>query len=80
MHPGEEPLYFPAPTIATQWATILAFAAPPAVGSDQLDAVLLGKRFVEFVRVVGFVADEPGWEFVEKASGQNLFHKLALGW
>jgi len=28
---------------------------------------------------VGLVADEPGREFVEEASGQNVFHKLALG-
>ena len=32
------------------------------------------------IRVVGFVADEPGGQLVEEASGKNLFDKLALGW
>jgi hypothetical protein len=35
---------------------------------------------VERVGVVGFVADEAGGQFVEEAPGENLFHKLALGW
>jgi hypothetical protein len=34
---------------------------------------------IERVRVVGLVLFEPGWELVEKTSGKNLFHKLALG-
>ena len=80
VHPGKEPLHFPAPAIAAQFASVLALAAPVPVRRDQLDAVVLSKRFVEFVRVVGFVADEPGWEFIEKASGKNLFHKSTLGW
>ena len=35
---------------------------------------------IERVRIVGFVADEPGRKFVEEASGKNLLHKPALGW
>jgi hypothetical protein len=80
VHPGEEPLYFPASAVATQFPSILSLAAPPTVGCNQFDVVLFGEFLVEFVRVVGFVADEPGREFVEEASGKNLFHKLALGW
>jgi hypothetical protein len=34
---------------------------------------------IERVRVIGFVADEPGGELVEEAAGKNVFHKLALG-
>ena len=81
VHPGKQPLHFPAFSIAAQFAAILssAFAAAPVRG-DQFDPVLFGKLRVERVRVVGFVADEPGGEFVEKASGKNLFNKLALGW
>src|ERR1700691_671853 len=80
VHPGKEPLHFPAFSIAAQFAAILgsAFASAPVRG-DQFDSVVFGELRVERVRVVGFVADEPGRRFVEKASGKNLFHKLALG-
>jgi hypothetical protein len=80
VHPSEEPFDFPAPTIATQLPPILAFAPALPVGRDQFDVVFLTELFIEIVRVIGFVADEPCREFVEEASGQNLFHKLALGW
>jgi hypothetical protein len=80
MHPGEQPFHFPASAVAAQLASILgsAFASAP-VGGDQLDAIRGGELFIERVRVVGFVPDEPRREFVEKASGKNLFHKPALG-
>ena len=80
VHPGEKPLHFPTFFVAPQLSSVLSFAAPPAIGRDQLDAVFLFELLVEPVRVVGFVADESGGKFVEKASGKNLFHKLALGW
>src|SRR5271165_9683 len=80
VHPGEKPLHFPTFFVAPQLSSVLGFAAPPAIGRDQLDAVVLCELLVEPVRVVGFVADEPGGELIEKASGKNLFHKLALGW
>ena len=80
VHPGEESLHFPASAIAAQLASVLGstFASAP-VGCNQLDAILVGELFIERVRVVGFVADEPGWKFIEKTSGKNLFHKPALG-
>ena len=53
--------------------------APTPVGRDPFDAVLTLELVVERVRVVGFVADEPGREFAEKAPGKNFFNKLALG-
>jgi hypothetical protein len=34
---------------------------------------------VECIRVIGFVADQSFRQLVEEASGQNSFHKLALG-
>jgi hypothetical protein len=80
VHPGEEPLYFPATAIAPQFPSVPTLASPPPVGRDQLDAVLFGEFLVELVRVVGFVADEPDRELVEEASSKNLFHKLALRW
>ena len=80
VQPGKEPFHFPAFAIAAQFPPVLcvSFAAAP-VGRDQLDVILFFERLVERVRVVGLVADEPGREFIEEASGKNLFHKLALG-
>lgn len=79
LHPGQKPLDFPSAAIAAQGTVILSLvpAAGP-VGRDHLDAVFL-HLCVERIRVVGFVADEPLRQFVEEASGQNSFHKLALG-
>ena len=80
VHPGKEPFNFPSSSIAAQLASILGSSFSPApVGRDQLDAVLALECFIERVRVVGFVADEPGRELIEKTSGKNLLHKLALG-
>ena len=81
VHPGEEPLHLPSPAISAQRASILSSAfAPAPVGRDHLDVVFDGELFIERVRVVSFVSDEPGGELVEEAAGKNLFHKLALGW
>jgi hypothetical protein len=80
LHPGKEPLDLPSSAITARLASILSseFAATP-IGRDQLDTVFALELAIERVRVVGLVADEPGRELVEKASGKNLFHKLALG-
>lgn len=79
VHPREETLHLPALAVAAQLASILTPASIAPVGRNHLDVVFLAERAVERVRVVGFVADEPGGEFVEKASGKNFFNKLALG-
>ena len=77
---GEESLHFPAFSIAAELATILSSAfAPPSIGRDQFDSVFFRELRVEWVRVVGFVTNQPGRKFVEKTSGKNLFNKLALG-
>ena len=80
MHPGKEPLNLPAFSIAPQFAAILssAFASAPVRG-DQFDSIVFSELRVERVRVVRFVADEPGGKLVEEASGKNFFNKLALG-
>lgn len=80
MHPGKESLHFPAFSITAQFAAILssAFASAPVRG-NQFDTVFIPEVRVERVRVVGLVSDEPGREFVEKASGKNFLNKLALG-
>jgi len=79
VQPCEQPFHLPASAVTTQFAAILALAPVAPIGRDQLDPVLLGECGIERVRVVGFVANEPGREFVEKTAGQNVFNKLALG-
>jgi hypothetical protein len=59
----QKSLHFPAPAVAPQLAIVLRLAAPPPVGRNHLDVVLFGEPFVEFVRVAGFVANEPDREF-----------------
>jgi hypothetical protein len=67
-------------SIAAELAAILCSASPSAsIRRNQFDSVLFRELGVERVRVVGFVTDEPGGEFVEKASGKNLLNKLTLG-
>ena len=81
MHPGKEPLDSPSPLIAAQRTAILwAVFSTATVGSDHFDVVLLGEPLVERIGVVGFIADKSFWEFFKEASGQNVFHKFALGW
>ena len=79
VHPREKPLYSPALAIAAQLAPVLSLAPIAPVGRDQLNAVFRLEPAVERVRVIGLVANEPGGELVEKASGQNILHKLTLG-
>jgi hypothetical protein len=79
VHPREEPLHFPAPAVTAQLTGILTPASVAPVGRDHLDAVLVLERAIERVRVVSLIADEPGGELVEEASGQNVLHKAALG-
>src|SRR5450755_4858111 len=69
VHPGEKPLHLPSSLVASQGASVLRLAAPAAIRRDQFDAVVLFELLVEPVGVIGFVADEPGGEFVEEASG-----------
>jgi hypothetical protein len=80
MHSGKEPFHLPSSAVATQQPPALSFALSlAAVGHEHLDAVFGGELLVKRVRVVGLVADEPCGEFVDKACGRNVLHKLALG-
>lgn len=80
LHPGKDALDLPAAAIATQRTAVLSLSlAIDAVGRDHLDAVFAHLP-VQRVRDVGLVADQSRGQLVEKASGQNSFHKLALGW
>ncbi len=80
LHPGKDAFDLPSAPVAAQRAAILCHVlAIASVGRDHLNAVLGGEFFIKRVRIVGLVADEPCGQLVEEASGQNIFHKLALG-
>src|SRR5277367_3542095 len=80
VHPGEEPFHFPASSVAAKLSSVLCLLfAVAAVGGDHLDAVFFSHLLVESGRVVGLVADQSFGQLIEEASGQNSFHKLALG-
>ena len=79
VHPSEEAFYLPAFLVTAKLAPVLGFATVAAVRGDHLDAVFVLEPLIEFVRVVRLVADQPGGQLAEKASGKNLLNKLALG-
>ena len=79
LHPGKEPFDFPSAAITAQRASILGLAlAVGPVGRDHLDAVFT-HLLVQRIRVVGLVANQSFGKLIEEASGQNSFHKPALG-
>jgi hypothetical protein len=59
LHPGEYPFHFPSALVTTKWASILGFAAVGAVGGDHLDAIFFGQGFIQPVRIVCLVANQP---------------------
>ena len=80
LHPGKDAFDFPAAAIATQRASVLRLAlAVGSVGRDHLDPIFLGQRQIQRIRIVGLVADQFFGQLIEEASGQNSFHKFALG-
>src|ERR1022692_21312 len=80
VHPGEEAFHFPTSAVAPQLPSVLGLSfAVAAVGRDHLDSVLLGHLLIQGGRVVGLVTDQSFGQLIEEASGQNSFHKLALG-
>src|ERR1035437_3384516 len=79
LHPGKEPFHLPTTAVATQRAPVLRLPlAVGSVGRDHLDAIFT-HLLIQRVRVVGLVADQPFWQFIEETSGQHSFHKPALG-
>jgi len=58
LQPGEQPFDLPAAQVATQRPSILCFPSPAPIGSDYLDAVQLLEPRIQWVAVVGFVADQ----------------------
>lgn len=63
MQPSEESLNFPSPFVASKLSSVLGFHFPIFfVRRNQFD-ILFFEGFVEFVGVVGFVADDLLWLF-----------------
>jgi hypothetical protein len=79
LHPGENPFDLPSAPVSAQRPAILGLPfAIGSVGRDHLNAIFLGQRLIECVRVVGLVADQSFGQLVEEAPGQNRLDKPAL--
>jgi hypothetical protein len=80
VHPCKEPFHFLASAVAAQLPSVLSLLfAVTAVGRDRFDTVLFSHLLIQGGRVIGLVADQFFRQLVEEASGQNSFHKLAIG-
>ena|SRR2546423_15151451 len=78
MKPGEEPFDFPAATVATQFAAVLSALAEAIVlvGRDESNMVFLPQALVEWIAVVGAVADHPFWFGSREALRDGGFDQL----
>ena len=75
MEPSKQTLDFPATTIAAQRATVLrdGFAAVPAVRRDQFHAEMFADPLIQWIAVVGFVADQSLRCFAQESSLERGF-------
>ena len=79
VQPSKESLHAPTSAVATERATILR--EPLAilfVRSDQLDIVGFQEVVIEWVTIVGGVADQSFRKFVEEALPEDFFDELAF--
>src|SRR5215510_4488003 len=67
VEPGKETLDFPAAFGAAHRPAILRGPSVPAVARDHLDAVLAAEQGVEWVAVIGLVADQARRERADEA-------------
>src|SRR5271163_4594355 len=58
LEPGEEPFDFPAPQVSAQRSTILSSFPLAPVWRDHFDAVSLPKPLVQWIAVVGLIANQ----------------------
>jgi hypothetical protein len=77
LQPGEQSFNFPPPLVAPQRPSVLRLAPLLAVWRDHFDSSLF-KPLIKRVRVVGFVADQALWVFVEEARVERLLNQLGL--
>jgi len=79
LNPGEKPLHLPAAAISTQLTFILSLRlAPSTVRGNQLHSPLVPQSLVEFVSVIGLVADEPLGKLVDEALVERSFEELGF--
>jgi len=79
VHPGEEPLDFPASAVSSKRAFVLRYLlAVGAMGSNHLHSAG-AHLLIQFIGIVGLVSDQSGGQLVEEAFDQNSFHKPAFG-
>jgi hypothetical protein len=79
VQPSKESLHAPTSAVATERATILREPlAVLFVGSDQLDIVGFQEIVIEWVAIVGGVADQSFRKFVKEALPEDFFDELAF--
>jgi len=79
MQPGKEPLDLPAPTITTQFASILGFtAAARGVRRDHANAILLPQSLVQRIAVIGPIANQESGCCRSEALLEGCFHQLGF--
>jgi hypothetical protein len=78
LQPGKQLFDTPTSLVTSQLAPVLRLTAVLPVGRDQLDAVIALQSPVQRIRVIGPVADQACWEFIEKASGQGFLDEFCF--
>lgn len=80
LHPGEDPFDLPSAPVSAQRSAILRLLLPiGTIGRDHLNTIFLCQRLIQRIGVISLVANQSLGQLIEEASGQNSFHKLALG-
>ena len=76
---AEDVLHLPAAAISTQLTFILSLRlAPSTVRGNQLHSPMAPQSIVEFVSVIGLVADEPLGKFFDEALVEGGFEELGF--
>jgi len=78
VQPSEQPLDFPAATVAAQRTTILRLTPIAPVWRDHLDPKLHQQLLVQTVAVVGLVSDQPLGRILEKSTLKSVLDKSYL--
>ncbi|KAF0232739.1 MAG: hypothetical protein FD177_2221 [Desulfovibrionaceae bacterium] len=75
LQPGKEALNLPSPQVATQDSASLSFSFSswPLYAGRSFLWPILPQTLVQTVTVVCIVADQPGWDFVDKTRFKRLF-------
>lgn len=76
LQPCKQTLDLPAPLVAPKFPSVLRFL-PLAIGFMRRDqfSCKLGKAFIQWIRIISFIADQLSWSLVGKTRTESLFDK-----